>query len=369
MENNITFGRWETGCFITNLICFQIFLNYPRAMVEIAGTAGWMVPIYSTIIMLIAFMAISALYSNFEGKDLLDIGEIAAGHVGRVIVGIITLGYLVFIITVVLREFAEDMKAIALINTPVSFVILFFIVGMAASTFAGIEAIVRTCAIIVPVIAIGFYFIILAVIPYFDLSSIFPLLGNGLDFIFIRGAAAVSNFSSVYLLFFFMPFIKSNKNLKRVGYSTIIYSAFNLVISVLIFLSANPYPTALESFLPIYQIARLINYGRFFQRVESVFVFIWASSALLYLCGGFFFILQAFRKTFGLKYYKPLTIPMAILVFNISLLPPNVMMTIKLDTDFFRKYIWVVTVILPLVLLLAARFRSKKGKKRSKIHA
>jgi hypothetical protein len=166
-----------------------------------------------------------------------------------------------------------------------------------------------------------------------------------------------------------VPFLKTNKNFRKTGYYTILLSAISLVTSVLIYLSAFPYPTALESFLPIYQLARLINYGRFFQRVESIFVLIWAASALIYLSTGFFFILHVFRKTFGLKYYKPLIIPMAILIFNLSLLPPNLMTVMKLDTEFFRSYVWIVTFIVPIVALLLARARLKSAKKRKRSDA
>jgi hypothetical protein len=64
---------------------------------------------------------------------------------------------------------------------------------------------------------------------------------------------------------------------------------------------------------------RLINYGRFFQRVEAMFMLIWAAAALLYLSTVFYFILHIIQKTFKLKYYKPLIIPFAILILNLSL--------------------------------------------------
>jgi spore germination protein (amino acid permease) len=264
----------------------------------------------------------------------------------------------------VLREFGEDMKTITLEDSPISFIILFFLIGMIAAGFAGIEAIARLSAFVVPIIIAGYYFIVFAVAPYFDISAILPILGNGVESIFIRGASKISAFSSIFIIFLLAPFLKTNKNFRKTGYSAIIFSAVNLVTSVLIYLIAFPYPTAIENFLPIYQLARLINYGRFFQRVESGFVFIWVASALIYLSTGFFFILHVFRKTFGLKYYKPLIIPMSILIFNISLLPPNLMTAMKLDTEFFRSYIWIITFIIPIVVLLLARVRLKSAKKR-----
>lgn len=360
MKNKVYFGQWEATCLLTMLINTQIFLNFPRFMAESAGTAGWILALFVSVVVLIGFIVISKLYEPFKGKDLLEVAEKAFGGAGRVVVGILVTAYLVFIISVVLREFSEDMKTISLNESPISFVTLFFLSGMILGSYFGIEGIVRLGAIAVPVISIGYYFIIAAVSWHFDFDNIFPLMGNGPSEIFIKGLAKVSIFSALHLLFFIAPFLKNEKCFKKVGFLTIILTGINFVAGSFVYLVVFPYPTALENFLPIYQLAKLINYGRFFQRVESVFVFIWGTAALIYLSAGFFFIVHIFKITFRLKYYKPLIIPFAILVFNISLLPSSLMQSIELENDYFRNYIWIVTFLLPLIVLIFARARQRK---------
>jgi len=135
-----------------------------------------------------------------------------------------------------------------------------------------------------------------------------------------------------------------------------------MVSSTLCFAAVYPYPIALESFLPIYQMSRLIEYGRFFQRIESIFVFAWAASALGYLSIGFFFLVYVFKLTFKLKYYRPLIIPFALIVFVLAILPKSLMTTIKLETLYFRSTAWIIPFALtPILLLIAgARLKSKK---------
>ncbi len=366
MSSKIIFGKWEGTVLLLNLLYTQIILGFPRVMTETAGTAAWITIIYASVIMLLAFWLISKLYSRFEGMDIIDISQIAGGGAFRIITGLVMTAYLVYIISIVLREFAEDMKVIILPESPISFVTLFFVAGMIVGAYLGLEAIVRLGAIVVPLITAGFLFITIGVYPYYNASNLFPILGTGPQKIFGEGFFKISIFSAVSILFFIAPYIRTNKEFKIIGYSSILISSCMFLWSVVSYLMVFPYTVSVENFLPIYQMARLINYGRFFQRVESVFVFIWAATALLYLTGAFYFITHVFRKTFKLEYEKPLIVPFAVLVFNISLLPPNLATAIQLEEEYFRKYIWIITVVFPIIILSIANISQKRKKGENK---
>jgi spore germination protein (amino acid permease) len=363
MKSKIIFGRWEAIAFILNLLITQVILGFPRSMVETGKTAGWMIPIYATGIILICFAVISRLYSPFEGKDILEIAEETGGDILRIVIGLLFLIYLVFIISVVLREFAEDMKVVALPASPISFVTMFFLVGMIVGAYAGLEALVRCNSYIVPIIIGGLLVIIIGCVPFFNAYNLMPVLGSGIPNIFGRGFLKISMFSALSILFFIAPYIKTKKNFRSVGYISIAIAGFLFTLTTAAYLLVYPFPVALERFLPVYNLARLINFGRFFQRIESIFVLIWAASALLYLSGGFFLILHVFRKTFKLDYYKPLIIPMSILIFTISLLPPNLLSAVELEQRYFRNYIWILTFVIPIILLLFAGWIKKSRKK------
>lgn len=366
MDNRIVFGRWETVTLLINLICTKIFLNFPRVVAELAGTASWLLVVYISALIFVTFFIIAKLYRRFEGKDLLDIGEYAAGTAGRVFTGIVVLIFLIFSIFITLREFVEDMKVISLPASPISFVLLFFISCMAIGAYFGIEAILRFHAIAVPCIAVGFIFILIMVLPSCDFTNLLPILGNGISDVTFKSSRTVAAFSELLLLFLIVPFIKTNKNLKKAGYTALGISALFFASSALLYIASTGYPTGKEVFLPIYQMSRLINFGRFFQRVEPLFLIIWSLAALLYLSTVFFFILYVFKKTFRLEYQKPLIIPFAVLIFTLSLVPQNLVAAIKLERSFFRGYSWIITFVFPILLLIIARLLRKGVKKEVK---
>lgn len=353
-DNIIQIGRWEAAALIINGLTVRLFLNYPRNLTENSGTAGWIQAIYVALLAFLAFFIIEKLYSKFEGKDIMDISEQAGGNIGRVIVGIIIIIQLLGIGSIILREYSENMKVVALVSSPISYVAVFFLIGAIVAAYAGLEAIVRFHAITVPIVIIGYLFIIIAVMPYFDSTNFYPILGGGADKIFVKGFFGLSMYSPVQNLFFIAPFIKRHKDFKAVGYLGLSISAFLLISSAVVYIGVFPYPITNDYFLPTYQLSRMINFGRFFQRVESVFFLSWSATALMFISMIIYFLTYIFKKTFKLEYSKPLILPFAALAFMLSLLPPSLMDTIGLETRYYPYFGWAATFLMTIIVLLMA---------------
>ncbi|NJD01960.1 MAG: spore gernimation protein [Ruminiclostridium sp.] len=363
MEKKINIGKWEAVTILINMINTKILLNFPRKMAEEAGNAGWMLAIYICILAFAGFYIVAKLYRKFEGKDLLDIGEHIGGSMGRVAVGSIIIAFLLYIVSIYVRTFSEDMKIVALTVSPISYVTTFFIVCMVIGAWLGIEAIARYHAIVVPVIAAGYLLIIIGVAPFIEFSNLLPIFGNGAKSIFVDGALKTGIFTELIVLFLLAPFLKSRKRFESSGYTALAISSVLLVTAALVYLAVIPYPGAGEKILPIYHLARMINYGRFFQRLESVFVLIWATAGLMYVTVGLYLIAYLFKKTFGLKYHKPLIFPFAVIIFTLSLLPENLIQSNLLETEIIREWGWILVFVMPMLLLLVGGLIKRKVKR------
>jgi len=361
MKKKTIFGHWEASAIIVNLICTKIFLNFPRMAVEEGGTAGWILAVYIAILAILGFTVIQKLYRPFEGKDLLDIAELAAGNIGRIVVGFVILFCLGWGTVAYMRMFSENMKLISLTTSPLSYVELFFVVCLVVGAFFGIEALSRLHAFVVPIIAVGFLMIMLGAVNYIDAGNLLPIFGNGLSAIFIEGAQKVSDYSEILVLFLLAPFLKKYDVMKSTGYWSLVISALFLVVSVLVFSTVFPYPSSLEITIPIFNVARLIKLGRFFQRVESVFLFIWAASSLLYITVNFYLILFTFQKAFRLDYYKPLILPLAIIVLSLNFLPSDFAVVVTYEVEVFRSWSWIPAFVMPILLLILGRRKNRQS--------
>ncbi|MGI6669257.1 MAG: GerAB/ArcD/ProY family transporter [Acetivibrionales bacterium] len=363
MQKRLKFGKWETVTLLINLICSKIFLSYTRLTAEDAGTAGWLSSIISCITAVLIFTILMRLYKRFESNDILDIAEIAGGIILRMVTGLAISAISLIITVTVLREYSEDIKVIVLPTSPLSYVMMFFAIGMCVGCFFGIEAIVRFAAITVPIIAAGYIFIILGVIPQMEFVNLFPVLGTGLDDIAVNGILRSSIFIELLTIFLLPPFLRSSDKVGSAGYIALGLSSFFLVTGSLAFILTVSYPVSLEPFLPIYYMASLFNLGRFFERIESLFVIIWSMAALLYLSSTFYFTVYTFARAAGLKYMRPLILPFIIIVFGAAFLPENLITVIRFEADYVYKSIGIVALAITAIIMAAANLKEagKKG--------
>ena len=198
-----------------------------------------------------------------------------------------------------------------------------------------------------------------------DFTNLLPIFGTGPNNIFGKGFFKVSVFGELFILFLLPPFLKNYKNVRSTGYVTIAVSAVLLTAGSLFYILTFQYPFNTEPFLPIYQMARLINLGRFFERIESIFVFIWAMAAFLYLSATFYLLVYVFSKAAGLKYLRPLILPFAVLVFSATFIPQNLVTVIKSQTVFYSSIAWLMTFVFS-GLILAIAFIKERRKERGK---
>ncbi len=366
MENKIRFGRWEAITLLINLLCTKIFLYYNRMTVEDAGTAGWLLSAVSSLSALVMLIVLLRLYKRFGDSDILDIAEIGGGKTLKILTGAVITAGLFFLTVIVIRKFTEDMKIVSLPVSPLSYVMFFFIIGIVTASFFGIEAILRYHAIVVPVIASGYILILLGVIPEIDISNMLPVLGTGIEDIVKKGFIRSSIFGELIVLFLLPPFLGSYSKVRSAGFIAFAFSAFFMIAGSLTYILSMPYPLGLEPFLPVYNMTREINLGRFSQRIEAIFVFIWAMAALMYLTATFYFMVHTFVKTAGLKHTRPLILPFAVIVFSAAFIPDNLMSVIKIETNFTNNFAWLITFVFIGSILALAALRKRSRKERLK---
>lgn len=359
MKQKIKIGNFEAFCLIINMVCTTIILVFPRRVAEEGGTAAWIMILLAVIAAFIFFTVIAKLYKKFSSKDILDVAESGIGEAGKIIAGLLFILQFLYLIPLILREFAEDIKVISLTTTPISIIITLFCIGMLTGAFLGIESIARLHAISVPVLASAFMVILLLSIPRFELSKITPWLGPGPVVIIKKAIPNISIYSELMIFFFIIPFLSDKSSIGGIGKYAIFVSGFFFIFSTLTYMLVYQYPTATEFFLPIYQLARSIEIGRFLSRIEAIFILVWASSAFLYLSSGLYIISYLFKKSFGLKTRKPLLVPFTILIFSIAMMPEDLYSALELEMSIYRNYAWIITFIVPLFLLIVASIRAK----------
>jgi spore germination protein KB len=345
-------------------IATKTFLQVPSAFVAVGEMAAWQLPLVATLVSLVAFLPLVALLRRFPGQGIGAIAEETAGWFGVLLTLAMAL-YFSVLGSVVLRNVAETFIATLLPETPPS-VFLLALTGCAAfSSYRGIETLGRTASLFLPVSVLVVVSIVLLSWNRFHWPWLFPFWGRGFDVTIADGTLAAGGLSEVVILAAIGYAFRSAPELDRAGRNAILLSGLMLfAITIALVLSFGRQEAAEQSF-PAYMIARNIYLGRFFQRVESLFVVAWFFGAAIKLSVLFHGSLALLTDALRLPAYRPVIPALAVLWYAGSLLPEDIQMLFDIQTWFRSWGGWMLYGSVALLLLIAAA----RGKKGGAVHA
>lgn len=353
----------EAIFFILTIMINHIIMNLPKSILNFSGSSSILNIIMILIITLIIVYFITIVMKKFPNQDILDISEYLGGKTLKNIIGILFLIYFLFSASIFLRSFCESLKIIYFRRTPIVFVIIFFITGIIICNRLGFGAIVRSNMIFMPIILFSIIFIFFANISNFDFTKMFPLFGNGIVTTFFSGISNLYAFAGLSLLYFVPPYLKREDDFEKVAFASIILSGIWLIFSIATLLFIFPAIVTTDEMLPLYIASRFIEFGRFFQRLDSIFLLIWIISILSYLSILVSLMTSIFKKLTHFKYHYVNVYLFSILTFICSLIVPNYNQSRFLKTHVYQWIVLILVFIISLALLLFAYLKNKHKKK------
>lgn len=359
MKNSQMIDKNEFVFLVANIIGLNSILQFPKNMVQLAGTADW---ILALLIILFAFLGVVILYKLYEpfnGKDILEIANITGGRVLEMIIGFVALAQIIYGGAVVARQFGESLNIIALSNSPIGFVIFLLMIGAGIVACLGLKTIARLSSMVTKVIMAGIILILLGVVNKFKIVNLFPVLGLEGGLTIKNGFLGLSWFSGVLAYFLLIPFFKDKNNSKKVLYKIIGLPGLFMFLVTFVYQGVFSYPGSLKQFPPLYALSRSIKQGGKIERIEAIFLIVWVIAALTFITIEVILVAYVFKRLFRLKYYKPLVLSAIIITFSLSLMYKNIIETPNNFEDLYRRISYVTSYIMPLILLIIANV--KKG--------
>lgn len=367
-------GWREATALIITFTAIKVLLAFPRMMAKHGLSAGWMIPVIATALGLLGFGLIAALMKRFPGKSIVEVSEEVAGKFLGITISLSFFGFFFYLTVVVLRQFAETVIATTLPLTPISVVTAVFLAAVVYGAYLGIETIARGNWLLFPFMLLGYVTILAGVLPYLNTDNFFPVLGTGPATIVKYGMLKSSLLGEVLVLAVICPVIREQKKFTRIGVMSILVAGVTMTAAVVVLIGVfSPQGARDGAAYPLFQLARLIIYGRFVQRIESIFIFVWIFAGLVEICVSLYASAVILARTLKLPVYRPLVFPLALLAYSLSFVPPDYVTATKLETEVLRNYGWSIVFVLPGLLLLLARLRGKgedgpgdKGQKETK---
>ncbi|MFZ5632732.1 MAG: GerAB/ArcD/ProY family transporter [Bacillota bacterium] len=359
MREQGKFGVAEAVVLLTMSLMARIFLTFPRYILEVAGTAAWLSALAGLIFALLQVYIFTLILKPHPDKNIMDVTEEALGRAAGTAANVIYALYFVIVAAFFMRPFTEALLISTLPRTPISVVTTGFIITSILGAYVGLEAMARSARITYPFVLGGTVVLLLGVSPQWEVTNIFPILGTGPREVFFRGGFTTGTAVEILLAAVIVQSFHGPAFFWRVLSRAMLMGFLYLALLELVMVMTVTWNVAVEYSLPLYNLSRLIYLSRFFQRIESIFVIIWGFIGMVKVSLTLYAAAAVLARTLRLPDYRPLTWPLAMIIFVVSLLPPDMPTAMRLESEFIRTYIaWVPTMALPAIVLAADRFRT-----------
>lgn len=355
-------GTAEAVMLILTIVVTHTILSAPREILIKAGSSSLINLIFVSIIATFIAYLIVKLLQNFAGCDIIDISEYLGGKVFKNIIGIIFIAYFLFTSSILLRNFCESLKIIYYPMTEIIFILTLFILAVCTANRLDFNASLKTNLLVLPLVLASMVFLFFANMNKFIPERIFPIFGDGILDTFVLGLGNIASFGGIAFLYFLPPFLKEPEKLKKIALISVGISAIYLILCVATLLFMFAFFINANEIIPLYNATRYIEFGSFFQRLESVFLLLWILAFASYLSIVIKFSMRIFQKLTNIETKKPLIDLFGLLILGLSLIPKNYAISSKLETKVYPYLVIGVVFFLGLGILILANLSKRKHK-------
>ncbi len=307
--------------------------------------------------------------NHFLGKDILDVSEYVGNKPLQIITSIVYSLYLIFVSGILILNFSELLRLIYFPNAATPLIILIFLLVAMIANKLGFKNIVKSNTLVIFVILVTVVIIFIASLDKVEYQRIFPIMGFGVKETFIAGSLNVFSFGGLLFLYLIRPNLKEQKDFKKVGIISIILSAIYLLLSVTSLLLLFPFLTTGTETLSVYMSTRTIEFGKFFERADALFILVWIFTFLSYLSVIISYITKMNKKAFGVKNSSPIIYIVGILIFLVSLIPKDSSQILFAENVIYKYSALIIIFVYSFLILLIGYFKKTRFNLKNKIRA
>ena len=242
------------------------------------------------------------------------------------------------------------------------YIVGLLVIGAVVACTMRHNAIYRSNLIIFPFLIFSTLFIFIANFRYMDFGKMYPILGNGLFTTFVAGLSNMFAFQGLAYIYFMPPALKEPNQLKKVAVTSIVLSCILLLISIAVILFMFNGFIETDELLPLYSSVKYIEFGSFFQKLDSTFVLIWIVGFVSYLSIALKFSSNILKKLTNIENENIFTFLLAIPLFFLGIWSKNYATSIFWANTIYKYAFFILIVGISILILLSATIKQKVRK-------
>jgi spore germination protein KB len=364
MIENGKISHFQLGIVIFMFTLGNSILLTPSIVVSIARQDAWMSFLLSIVVDLLLITLWVRLFKRYPDDTIIQYSERILGKWLGKMIGFLYVGFFLYVSALTLRDIGDFITTNVLVETPIQFVHIIFMFTAIYSAFLGLEVIARVSEILLPWVITIFVVTTILLLKEIDLSRILPMLPDGWQTP-VKGVYSRLGFPISELVVFLMvfPFVdRPNQIRKYFNLSMILVAIFGCMITIMS-ISVLGVDISARSTYAVFDLAKEIKVGHFFERVEVLVGVIWILTVFVKLSLCFYAANLASAQLFNLKTYRLTILPYGFIVIALSMLVfYNIAESGWFITGAYPIFGLIYGLFIPALLLIIAKIRKLKSK-------
>lgn len=322
---------------------------------------AWIASIISTCLCIVSVSVYGKIMSYHPGKNIFEILREEFGNVVGKILSVEVMLYVFLLGSYIFNDFIDFIKITALTRTPK--VILIICIGLLNIWIlkAGIEVVSSWTQFFgkILVIVVGVCWILL--LPKIKFINIQPIMNDNLHYI-IKEAINIWAFpmNEVIIFISFFDCMKSDRNIKTTFIKPVIFSGVIAVLFILTNITILGVDTYVTSYYSGYEVAKRLQIGGEFQRVEIIVSVTFTIIQFLEISYCLLGVSKGIKCVFQLSSYRNILVPVVFLMMNFTyIIFRSSIKALEFAIGLWIVYCLFMQVVLPSIILLIIWLKNK----------
>lgn len=344
---------------VFGLLLVAALYSFPRSLAMATSTAApWAVLLAGATVFLMLLPTVLALAGR-SGQNLIDLALDGGGRPLAIAIALVLGAFMITSAGLSLRQASELVVTALYPHTPQTFAMsTMLIVSAVGAAMAPPNAFWLASLYVWPAL-FSILLLLLGSVAWGQFRNVMPPTGHGILPTLLEIPFITSHFSPLHHLMIFCSFLPSPRRLHRSAMLTICATAVTWSVVILVYLMVFPLPGGLNVPFPLFEMSRLVQGGRFLERVDSIWIVTWAFGTALRTALALMACSWLLKGAFRLPDHRGAVLPLAVSTLSVALFPTNQADAIAIEFLLFRRVSFVVFFLLPLLVTLLARFRRK----------
>ncbi|RJE86100.1 spore gernimation protein [Paenibacillus sp. 1011MAR3C5] len=354
MKMNVMISGRQFALLAAYISIGDSMLVLPSIPTSAAKQNGWVSALIGLCAGLLVVWLLSAVGRLYPRLTLVQYVEKLFGKWPGKLVSLCFISYLFLSLATHTREIGDFMTTQMMPETPIQAIHIMYVGILVMAARLGMETIARTGEFFFAFLLLFLMVFFLFLIPDMKINHLLPFWEGGLKPI-IRGSITMTAypFMELAVLLMVMPSVRKPEAVRSHFLRGALFGGTVLLVIILLSILVLGPDYAMRSMYPSYALAKKIDVGNFFQRLEVLLAFMWLLTSFI-KSAVYFNVLQiALAQMAGLRSEKGMELPFGMLLVFFALLVSSNIIDFH-EVDQYWPYMdMTFSVILPLAVLAA----------------